>query len=289
MSTGILRALSEHKKSPKLHLLNRDYDTESFRLRSFRGHSFRGHSIRGRSISPEPSGIQKSIVRTLHIKVPHLDHYPETRKGHDSILRELLTAYPDLEDLRIWAIPYQRTGVTGTDGLPVLRNILNFVSPENTSKVPGAGLFLNGYFLWHDVSFWREQFPWHKLRSLSLGPHDSPRFLESVGSCVQNLTSFTITQFCKQTAMTHAGLDSFLSSFNTLEELTAKGYVPSVQAVAHHPRLKHLCLHAIEYPDRERPTLSSAEIELLDQSCPHLTSLDIDINPDVIWVSVTEL
>lgn len=280
MSDEVVIALVKHRKSPRLHLLNREYGREPRRRTCLMPAPYRK-----RETTVQP------IVQTLHIRVTHLDHYPETHVGHDTILRELFHAYPNLEDLRIWAIPYQRTGITGSDGMPILSNFLNFVSPENTSDVPGSMLSLNGYVLWHDVSFWREQFPWHKLISLSLGPYECPRFLESVGGCVQNLTSFTITQFCKRTAMNHAGLDAFLSSFSTLERLTAKGYVPSVQAVAHHPHLKHLCLHAIEYPDRERPTLSLAEIELLDQSCPNLISLDIDINPnmDGTWVSLTKL
>lgn len=79
----------------------------------------------------------------------------------------------------------------------------------------------------------------------------------------RTLTSFTITLFCKETAMTHRGLGSFLSSFHTLENLTAKGYVPSVHPVSHHPDLKHFCLHAIENPDRERPMLSVTEIHTI--------------------------
>lgn len=229
------------------------------------------------------------IVRTLHIWVPtNTIHYVEGPVEHASNLRDLFAAYPNLEDLCVSVIRYKSTCHMGRPGFAISRSILRFVSPENTSNLSEPSLSLNGYVLGHEASFWREQFPWHNLRSLSLGPDDNPGFLENVGGCVQSLTSFTITRFCKETAMTHAGLDSFLSSFHTLERLTAKGYVPSVHAVAHHPDLKHLCLHAIEHPDRERPILSVTEIEFLDQSCPNLTTLEVDMNSDDIWVSFME-
>ncbi|KAJ5295091.1 hypothetical protein N7508_009912 [Penicillium antarcticum] len=86
--------------------------------------------------------------------------------------------------------------------------------------------------------------------------------------------------------MIHPELDSFLLSFHTLESLTAKGYVPSVHAVANHPDLKRLCLHAIEHPDREREVLSGKEIGILDQSCPNLTTLEVDMNTDGEWLSI---
>lgn len=226
------------------------------------------------------------FVRTLHIKVPTTNtfRFAEGPVEHASTLRDVFAAYPNLEDLRVEVTRYRMTCDMRDN--PFSRKILEFVSPKN--NLSGSSLSLNGYVIGQEASFWLEQFPWHNLRSLSLGPDDNPGFLENVGHCVQNLTSFTITKFCKSTVMTHTGLDSFLSSFHTLEKLTAKGYVPSVHAVAHHPDLKYLCLHAIEHPDRERPILSVTEIELLDQSCPNLNTLEIDVNPDGIWVSFLE-
>jgi hypothetical protein len=173
----------------------------------------------------------------------------------------------------------------GGRGVSFSRKILEFVSPEPNSNLSEPSLSLSRYCLGHEASFWREQFPLHNLRSLSLGPDDNPGFLENVGDCVKNLTSFTITKFCTETAMTHAGLDSFLFSFHTLERLTAKEYVPSVHAVAHHPDLKHFCLHSIEHPDRERLILSVTDMEFLDQSYPNLTTLEVDMNSDGVWVS----
>jgi hypothetical protein len=59
--------------------------------------------------------------------------------------------------------------------------------------------------------------------------------------------------------------------------------------VSHHPRLKRLCLHAIEI-DRgagtSRPTMAVDDLRELDMACPDLEELEIDISRDKHgWVS----
>lgn len=159
---------------------------------------------------------------------------------------------------------------------------------EDTPFPPLRSLSLSGYDITREVSVWKERFPRDKLRSLSLGPQRNKNFLKHATGCVQCLTHFEITSYADNFYEPPKRLNTFLSSFDTLESLTVKGYVPSLDAVAHHPGLKHLCLHAIERFDRQRPMLSVEEVESLDQRCPSITSLEIDVDPDPTWVSRTK-
>jgi hypothetical protein len=262
LTEGFLDALKEHPNSPRLHVFRYYYRKK------------------------EMSTLMP-FVRTLHMRVHH--EIPSWRRdppSHDAILHDVFATCPHLEDLCLSTSRRKHNCFMGGPYQYFQRQIFKYLSPKTTSDPSQTSLVLNGYVIGNEAPFWRDTFPWHNLRSLSLGPDDdSPGFLETVGGYIQNLTSFTITRFCTDEAMIHTGLDSFLSSFHTLERLTAKGYVPSVDAVAHHPNLKHLCLHAIEHPKRERPVLSVTEMKLLDNSCPYINTLEIDINTDGTWVS----
>jgi hypothetical protein len=100
---------------------------------------------------------------------------------------------------------------------------------------------------------------------------------------VVSLKEFQITSYdCLSSS---AELDAFLRSFDTLEILTAKGSVPSLTSVIHQSNLKHICLHTIEKPDQERETLDVEQIKDLNQHCPDLTTLEIDLDPNGTWVS----
>jgi hypothetical protein len=55
--------------------------------------------------------------------------------------------------------------------------------------------------------------------------------------------------------------------------------------VIHQSNLKHICLHTIEEPDRERETLDVEQLKDLNQHCPKLTTLEIDLDPNGTWVS----
>lgn len=98
-----------------------------------------------------------------------------------------------------------------------------------------------------------------------------------------NLKEFRITDY--EPLESSAEVDAFLRSFDTLEILTAKGAVPSFSSVIHQSNLKHLCLHTIEEPERERTPLNAEQIKDLDEHCPELTTLEIDLDPNGTWVS----
>jgi hypothetical protein len=159
------------------------------------------------------------------------------------------------------------------------------LNPETTFP-PLRSLSLSGYNIAQDEEvqpLWTEKFPWDKLRSLTLGRQQNPGFCKAATGKVHHLKQFEITSYGNPSAC--KDLDAFLSSFYTLESLTAKGTVPSLVAIAHHSDLKHLCLHVIEKHDEERVSLNAKEIKALDRQHPHLKSLELDIDPHDEWVS----
>ncbi|KAJ5408799.1 hypothetical protein N7509_002682 [Penicillium cosmopolitanum] len=142
-------------------------------------------------------------------------------------LHELFSAYPNIESLSV-SINRLRLGCivglapsTRVSGLP----------PETTFP-PLRSLPMSGYNIAQDEEdqpLWAEKFPWHKLRSLTLGRQLNPGFLKAATGKVDHLKQFEITGYEELSS-----LDAFLSSFNTLESLTVKEPVPSVIAMAHH-------------------------------------------------------
>lgn len=151
---------------------------------------------------------------------------------------------------------------------------------------PLKALSLSGYeFGENEFPYWRDKCPWDQLQSLSLGPDDNDDFLERITGYMHCLTELTITSYCRRDKTRSPELDRFLQSFDTLKSLSVKGFLPSVDAVTRHSRLEHLCLHAIEHPERDRPTLTVEELRILDQSCPNLRSLEIDVDHKDTWVS----
>jgi hypothetical protein len=200
-------------------------------------------------------------------------------------LHELFNTFPNLEELSVsvnWLL-----GGCVMDGLPSPTRILGLVLSEDATFPPLKSLSLSGYPIEGDeVALWRDRFPWEKLQSLSVGVQllpSTPGLLELATGKLVNLKEFRITSYNR--LRSSAELDAFLCSFNTLESLTAKGAVPSFSSVIHQSNLKHLCLHAIEKPDMERETLDVEQLENLNQHCPELTTLEIDLDPNGTWVS----
>lgn len=252
-------ALQDHKKSPKLHLLKENGRTQGT--------------------------IQRPCVRVLRTILDATS----MGTGFDQkrlALGELFNAYPNLESLSVFVNRFRGGCVIG--GMPTAQ-IVPLMLSENGTFPPLHDLALSGYHIVNEeCSLWKERLSWEKLRTLSLGPQNNKNFLTQVTGYIQGLTDFSITSYGQKTFTPPPELDSFLSSFHSLERLTAKGSVPSLDAVAHHPKLKHLCLHAIEKPDQQRPMLDVKEIQSLDQRLPSLTSLEIDVNPDSTCVSFTK-
>ncbi|KAJ5157066.1 uncharacterized protein N7482_008166 [Penicillium canariense] len=268
-----VNALLSHKKSPKLHLLGEDGTTRV--------------------------NIKMPFVQKLHTSVDTqarapIDHPETDRSGFHAwepqrlALHELFNAFPNLEELSV-SVNWLRGGCA-MGGRPSPTRILGLDLSEDATFPPLKSLSLSGYPVQDDpveddeVALWRDRFPWDRLHSLSLGvqlPESTPGFLELATGKVANLKEFQITSY--DPLSSSAELDAFLCSFDTLEILTAKGAVPSLTSVIHQSNLKHICLHTIEDPDRERETLDVEQIKDLSQHCPKLTTLEIDLDPNGTW------
>jgi hypothetical protein len=256
ITENFVAALLSHNRSPRIHLLGEKGRTQV--------------------------KVKMPFVRGLHTWV---DATATTNtQGEISqtlALHELFSAYPNLEHLSVSVNRRYRGCVLGWWHST---RILPLTLSENETFPPLKAFSLSGYHIHgREISLWRERFPWDKLHSLSLGPQDNPGFLELATGRVNDLRTLKITSYGDSDSATK--LDALLHSFNTLENLIAKGSVPSLAAVTHHTGLRHLCLHDIEQPDRKRRILNAEEIKDLDRHCPKIASLKIDLAPDGISVS----
>jgi hypothetical protein len=264
LTAALVDTLLNHERSPKLHLLQEEGKTKV--------------------------SDKMPFVRSLATRVDALERGPRSRDStyvpERLALHELFFAFPSLEDLsvsinRLW-------GGCVVDMSPPSTQIHNLKLSDNETFPPLRNLSLSGYKIESEEQVWRDKFPWQGLRSLSLGVQDNPGFLELATGRVHGLSEFKITSYGSSDATEDTGLNNFVSSFHTLESLTAKGTVPSLDAVAHHPNLRHLCLHAIENPNVQRKVLDAKQIGHLNQLYPDLTSLQIDLDPDGAWVSTDD-
>ncbi|KAF7157678.1 hypothetical protein CNMCM5623_002052 [Aspergillus felis] len=268
ITDGFVNALLSHEKSPKLHLLGEDGRTRV--------------------------NIKMPFVQKLHTSVNARARAPRDRPGTDRsgvrawepqrlALHELFSAFPNLEELSV-SINWLRGGCV-MGGPPSPTRILDLILSEEATFPPLKSLSLSGYPVEGDeVALWRDRFPWDRLHSLTLGVQllpSTPGLLELATGKVVNLKEFQITSYNRLS--TSAELDAFLCSFDTLESLTAKGAVPSLTSVIHQSNLKHICLHTIEEPARERETLDVEQLKDLNQHCPKLTTLEIDLDPNGTW------
>ncbi|KAJ5899903.1 hypothetical protein N7495_004647 [Penicillium taxi] len=223
-----------------------------------------------------------------HIDATASRHGGEESRNQKLALHELFKAYPNLESLSL-KINYLRGGCL-IGGIPTTR-ISPLTLSENETFPPLRSLTISGYrFKESEASVWKKKFPWDQLQSLSVGPQNALLFPDIATGFVHNLKKFELKSYgrvVERVGESMDALDAFLSSFCSLEILITKGFVPSVDAVAHHPDLKILCLHEIETPGKERKNLEAKEIEYLDRNCPKLTDLEIDINPEGAWPNNT--
>lgn len=230
------------------------------------------------------------FVRSLATRVDAVARVPRSRDSayvpKRLALHELFFAFPNLEDLSV-SINRLRGGCV-INMSPLSTHIHNLKLSDSETFPPLRNLSLSGYKIESEEQVWRDKFPWQGLRSLSLGVQDNPGFLELATGRVQGLSEFKIKSYGSSDAAEDTELDNFVSSFHTLESLTAKGTVPSLDAVSHHPNLRHLCLHAIEKPNVQREVLNAKQIGDLDRLYPDLTSLEIDLDPDGAWVSTDD-
>ncbi|KAK4444469.1 hypothetical protein QBC34DRAFT_334845 [Podospora aff. communis PSN243] len=161
----------------------------------------------------------------------------------------------------------------------------------NVTFPPLESISLNGYAMGdNEWPHWRDGMQWNRLKSLSLGPNpsrsrgpSSVSLLEKFRGYATALRSLTVLCWAAEGEEKSAVLNSFLASFDTLEELVVKRHFVPAQSLVGHTNLKRLLLHCIETwrPEGEfRPTLDATDLALLDASCPGLEELEIDISRD---------
>lgn len=267
ISDALANAFLAHKKCPKLYLKHEE------------------GLIREKIRAPFVREVCVTVDATATAPARELQPWEGEFRPQRLALHETFAAYPNLEDLSV-SINLLRGGCVMSNS-PLSTEIVPLLLPDEFRFPPLKNLSLSGYHITDDEKhFWKQKFPWRGIESLTLGVQTHSGVLESATGNMHDLKKFKITSYTRHTVSNSSPeLELFLSSFHSLESLTAKGSVPSINSVINHSNLKHLCLHAIEETDQERKTLTLEEIENLDQHCPNLTSLEFDINPNGTCVS----
>jgi hypothetical protein len=252
LTQRLLDAIGSHAGRPHLHLLHEGSETQV--------------------TVPMPMvctlKISASLIRWANAGTDELD------------LRALFDACPNLRHLSV-SLKGFKTGcslVTWRRGT----TIVPFTYTKGKRLPLLESLSLRGYSIEpEEVSHWRDGFPWKSLKSLTLGPDSNKGFLKMIPGRLLSLKTFEISTWNpKSKCHKNKELDAFLLAFNTLETLTVTGYIPSNAAISNHRQLKHLLLHQIEQPDKPRGFLAVDDLRMLDEACPDLEQLELDISQD---------
>ncbi|KAK4110326.1 hypothetical protein N656DRAFT_830942 [Canariomyces notabilis] len=236
-------------------------------------------------------GLMPAVV-TIKAKASPWHDKPDKPNTQLPGIQQLFFACPDLKSFSLSVSndyggcvrPYIHHSVTKTFQFASANNHLPFPPLESLS--------LSGYDMDTEQEWphWRDGLDWSQVKTLTLGPN--PRWaggptmadlLRQFKAHATALRSLTVQTWAAEGHETCHPLESFLASFDTLEELTVKRHFVPVQKLARHERLKRLCLHCIEVPRPDgagRPTFGVEELVLLDKSCPELEELEIDISRD---------
>jgi hypothetical protein len=197
-------------------------------------------------------------------------------------LNRCFNIFPNLTSLSV-ETNRERIAMRGPFGVEARIEPLELADKETFP--PLENLSLSGYFPLEDEwRHWKEKVLWSNLKSLSLGEIHTDDYFGPIIGHVQNLTSFSISAWSGPPSDTHPDLNRFLASFDTLECLTIKGYFVSICAVTRHSNLQRFTIHTAENSVRERPILEARDISYLDQKCPQLRFLEIDIHGKDEWV-----
>ncbi|KAI0903499.1 hypothetical protein F4823DRAFT_618382 [Ustulina deusta] len=252
-----LRDLDRHSKRVLLHLLGE-----------------RGK----RDIEPDLQGVV--VLATT------ANPFDESEGPNRQILgiQKLLFACPNLTSFSLTT-----TGGYGgcVISLPRYENVHSFRFSGDEAFPPLEELALSGYHLQEaEWGHWQKRFQWSKLRSLTLGPRYTAGFLKLAAGYAKTLRNLTVEVYTDADRRTACPpLEHFLTTFTSLESLTAKGYHLPLGPIANHPGLKHLCLHSFEpvWEADPRPTLGVEQLQELDKSCAHLETLELDLYRDGEW------
>ncbi|KAI0157376.1 hypothetical protein GGR57DRAFT_65122 [Xylariaceae sp. FL1272] len=174
--------------------------------------------------------------------------------------------------------------------IPQYEQIRNFRFTGDESFPPLESLRIDGYhFPEVEWKHWQQKMQWSKLRSVNLGPQFSASFLELAAGYAESLRHLKVDMYHYHGRDPRQGclaLENFLRTFTSLESLTVRGcHLSSVSPIANHPRLKRLCLRSVEPASsiHQRPTYSMDYLSELDESLPHLETLELDLHRDGEW------
>ncbi|KAI0426861.1 hypothetical protein F5Y09DRAFT_317862 [Xylaria sp. FL1042] len=267
LTSEVLQELASHSKRVQLHLLGEN----------------------GKRLVE--NDLQNVVALTAHVN----PYYERDGPNRDMLgLQKLLFACPNLKSFSL----YEIGGYGGcVISMPRYERIYSFQLSGDETFPPLEELSLSGYYVREaEREHWRNNFQWSKLRSLSLGPKYTAKFLQVAAGYAKSLQELTVEVYTDADRKYPEEynpdepdcppLEEFLTTFTSLESLTVRGYHPSLAPIGNHPGLKHLCLHSFEPVADEalpRPTLSVEQLQELDKSCPHLETLEIDLYRDGEW------
>ncbi|OIW33160.1 hypothetical protein CONLIGDRAFT_666507 [Coniochaeta ligniaria NRRL 30616] len=250
----LIRALNDHPNRPELHLL-------------------------GETGSRVVTGSMPCVA-TLRARVnPYFDRVDEPNRKILG-LQGLFFACTNLKSFSLEEHGNYGGCVRRT---PHHRGVYSFQLTGEETFPPLESLSLDGYFIeLEEWTHWRNKIDWSNLKSLRLGPQPNTDLVKRFTGHAKFLRNLTVQTWAGEGRDSCPRLESFLMSFDTLEQLVVRGHFLSIQALSNHPRLKHLCLHTVELKRNgaPRPILDVADLSTLDANCPDLETLEIDISRD---------
>ncbi|KAK4209023.1 hypothetical protein QBC37DRAFT_430996 [Rhypophila decipiens] len=258
----LFRALHEHPNKPEIHLLKEN-----------------GSRL--------VSGAIPGVV-TIKAQVSPWEDTPEKPNTVVPDIEKLLFACPNLKSFSL-SVRNNYGGCMSPRLHHPVTKTFQFASSNAVTFPPLEFLSLSGYDMSDEEwPHWRDGLDWSRLKILHLGPDPvrsrGPAMADLLGRFEGHATALrtlTVETWAAEGKETCPPLLSFLESFDTLEELTVNGHFIPVQNLARHRKLRRLCLHCIEVQRPEgscRPTYGVADLTLLDEICPGLETLEIDIS-----------
>ncbi|KAL2838198.1 hypothetical protein BJX68DRAFT_272691 [Aspergillus pseudodeflectus] len=255
----VIRAIAQHPRNPELSLQTYISGEKTFYTQA-------------QAARPLP------CVTSLQVSVSPFDQR-NAENQYVLAAQRLIFNCPNLRSLSL-TLWWQYGGcVISAPRYPITTS---FQFTGNEVFPPIESLALDGYgnrMSEGEWTHWRDRFNWSKLSSLTLGPQDASGILDRVGGYATALTSLEVSAYVDERTQNRAGLEALLQAFGSLKTLKLDGYICSVKAIAQHKDLEELWLHEDESAaaGRERMVLTVVDLEYLDNECPRLKTLKVDI------------
>ncbi|KAJ5091351.1 hypothetical protein NUU61_006221 [Penicillium alfredii] len=221
-----------------------------------------------------------SSVSTLHAEIDRCSVHEARCIGAGNLLFEC----PNLSTLSLSALSYSQRTTRFFVPRP------NVFLIGNQSFPPIRDLTLNGWQIYDaELFLWRDRFPWTLLTSLSLGPEPTHQVLRIMAGYPRTLKQLKVEAYAGEGESACLALAEFLSPLSQVESLLSlelRNYFCDMWPIVQHSKLVNLCVHNTEpwTPGEARRVLSVEDLVLLDEHCPNLETLDLDIDrPNDEW------